>query len=314
MQLYKQNNLWLRFQQVSSSLSFQCRRVHVCVCSLYLCSFSSWTPSSICSSAEKWVKFTVDSGRFGGGSTGADSSLPLFCCLWILKQQTVSEDRFLSFKSQNIKKLKNPSKTLQVGCRLILTEKHSAGLSPVWNERDVETQHDVHKWNNKRLEMGGGERKGNQVFDVVRLISLPEGGSGSPLSAETACDSRGFPRRSAHFHCDFFFAPFGDFRHEKLCLWLVFYVAGVFFHHPSWTDGEGLEEKQEESDYKITFAKNPLKELLLVQRADTAAHGCHSFCFFLPGFGWGVLKRSWIDLQVANCGRFADQPKDIVTG
>lgn len=78
--------------------------------------------------------------------------------------------------------------------------------------------------------MGGGERKSKQVFDVVRLISLPEGGSGSPLSAETACDSRGFPRRCAHFHCDFLFLffPFGDFRHEKLCLWLVFYVAFFF--------------------------------------------------------------------------------------
>lgn len=71
--------------------------------------------------------------------------------------------------------------------------------------------------------MGGRERIGNQVFDVVvRLISLPEGGSSSPLSTETACDSRGFSRHCTHFYCDFFFSPLVTSNMKKLCLWLVF--------------------------------------------------------------------------------------------
>lgn len=73
--------------------------------------------------------------------------------------------------------------------------------------------------------MGGEAKNGNKVFDVVRLISLPKGGSSSPLSTDAACDSRGFSRRCTRFYCDFIlFFSFGDFKHEKLCLWLVFYV------------------------------------------------------------------------------------------
>lgn len=68
----------------------------VCVCDLFISAVSVHElPSSACSSAEKWVKFTVEAGRCGDG---ANSSPPLIFCLWILKQQTVSEDRFISFK------------------------------------------------------------------------------------------------------------------------------------------------------------------------------------------------------------------------
>lgn len=68
----------------------------VCVCVLFISAVSVHELlSSACSSAEKWVKFTVEAGRCGDG---ANSSPPLIFCLWILKQQTVSEDRFISFK------------------------------------------------------------------------------------------------------------------------------------------------------------------------------------------------------------------------
>lgn len=60
------------------------------------------------------------------------------------------------------------------------------------------------------------------------------------------------------------------------------------------------------------LCKNPLPELPLVQGADSAAHNV--FCFLLFLGPEETLKHTWSDLQVANCGRFAAQLKDIVTG
>lgn len=149
-------------------------------------------------------------------------------------------------------------------------------------------QHNLHKWNNKRLEMWGRERFWQpSVWSCAFEIS-PRGGQQFTFKHRNSVWQ---PRIFSSLHTLllwFFFLSFGDFKHEKTLPMACFQLLLLFFNRASWTDGEGLEDRQEESDYKITFVKNPLPELPLVHK--------------------------WSDLQVANCGRFAAQLKDIVTG